>query len=86
MLGMSKKDLLAAIDADKESHIELLQAFIQAPSPNPPGDTTEAAEVIREYLKARDVDTTVIAPKANMHRRVPRWGCQRLDSWTVVWL
>lgn len=59
---MDKAKFLEQITADAESHIELLQRFIQAPSPNPPGNTAAAAQVLREYLSARGVETEIIAP------------------------
>lgn len=63
---MDKSTLLASIDADKAAHLNLLQKFIQAPSPNPPGDTTEAAKVIQDYLSNHGISTSVIAPQAHM--------------------
>lgn len=59
---MDKAKFLAQITADAESHIELLQRFIQAPSPNPPGATAAAAQVLLDYLNARGVETDIIAP------------------------
>jgi succinyl-diaminopimelate desuccinylase len=61
-----KQELLAAIEADKESHIAFLQAFIQAPSPNPPGDTTQAAKVLRTYLHSRGITTQTLGPKPHL--------------------
>jgi len=61
-----KQELLAAIEADKESQIAFLQALIRAPSPNPPGDTTHAAEAVRNYLHDRGVPTRTIGPKAHL--------------------
>ena len=43
-----KEDLLALIEADTAKHISLLQALIRAPSPNPPGDTADAVNVVRK--------------------------------------
>jgi len=59
---MDRAKFLEQITADAESHVELLQRFIQAPSPNPPGNTAAAAQVLREYLSARGVETEIIAP------------------------
>lgn len=59
---MDTARFLAEITADAESHIELLKRFIQAPSPNPPGNTAAAAQVLREYLKEQGVETEIIAP------------------------
>jgi succinyl-diaminopimelate desuccinylase len=65
-IDMSKKELLAAIDADKDAHVAFLQDFVRAPSPKPPGDTREAAEVLQRYLLRRGVETTVSAPRKEM--------------------
>jgi succinyl-diaminopimelate desuccinylase len=59
---MDKAQFLDQITADAESHIELLRHFIQAPSPNPPGTTAAAAQVLLDYLNARGVETEIIAP------------------------
>lgn len=63
---MNKKELLRLIEADKDSHIQFLQKFIQAPSPNPPGDTTQAAQVILSFLGSHDVPTEIVAPQKHM--------------------
>lgn len=60
---MDKQAFLDTIAADHASHIELLQKFIQAPSPNPPGDTADAASVLSEYLNQQGVPVEVIAPQ-----------------------
>lgn len=60
---MDKTTLLNRITADRDSHISLLQRFIQSPSPNPPGTTLEAANVLINYLAANGVDdVTLITP------------------------
>ena len=60
---MDKQTFLSLISAEHDSHIALLQRFIQAPSPNPPGDTAQAAKVLKEYLVAQGVPVRVIAPQ-----------------------
>lgn len=62
----SKGDLLAAIDADRDQHICFLQDFVRAPSPNPPGDTRAAANLIVRYLADHGVAGTVVAPQPEM--------------------
>lgn len=60
---MDSEDLLNAIKADTQAHISFLQRFVQAASPNPPGDTRAAAAVIREYLSLQHgIPTQVISP------------------------
>ncbi len=62
----SKADLLAAIEAGRENHVRFLQSFLRAPSPNPPGDTRAAADVVGRYLAEHGVDGTVVAPQPEM--------------------
>jgi succinyl-diaminopimelate desuccinylase len=64
--NMNKTELLAAIDAGRESHIAFLQNFIRTPSPNPPGDTQAAAGVVTAYLQRRGVHSSIIAPREDM--------------------
>lgn len=63
---MDRTKLLEIIDNDREQHINFLQRFVQAPSPNPPGDTTEAAQIILKYLNEQDIEATVIDPQSAM--------------------
>jgi len=65
-LTMSKAELLAAIDADHDHHVAFLQEFLRAPSPNPPGDTREATNVVRRYLGSRGVAHDIVAPQVEM--------------------
>lgn len=58
-----KKALLDRIDADREQLIEFLSRFVQAASPNPPGDTREAVAHIRAFLDARDLPYRIIDPR-----------------------
>ncbi|KAL4995396.1 hypothetical protein BDV10DRAFT_174869, partial [Aspergillus recurvatus] len=55
-----KSDLLNTITIDKTSHIALLQAFVRAPSPNPPGDTTAAATVLTDYLTSQNIPNYLV--------------------------
>ena len=63
---MDKAELLKAIDSDRSSHIGFLQELVRAPSPNPPGDTQQAAAVVSSYLTRRGVTSSVVAPQAEM--------------------
>jgi acetylornithine deacetylase/succinyl-diaminopimelate desuccinylase family protein len=63
---MSKTQLLAAIDNDRAELVDFLRQLVRAPSPNPPGDTRAAADVVRSFLAGRDIEATVIAPRAEM--------------------
>lgn len=72
---MNSQDLLNELSADNASHISFLQSFVQAPSPNPPGDTRQAAAVIQSYLASHGVTTQVIAPKEHMPNIVTDFAC-----------
>jgi succinyl-diaminopimelate desuccinylase len=61
-----KAELLQRIEADREVLLDFFRRFIRCPSPNPPGDTREAAQHIRQHLTRHGVDLRVIAPNETM--------------------
>ena len=61
-----KAELLQRIETDREVLLDFLRRFISCPSPNPPGDTREAASHIRQLLTRHGVDYRVIAPNEAM--------------------
>ena len=61
-----KAELLERIESDSEVLLDFFRRFIRCPSPNPPGDTREAAGHIRQLLTRRGVDCRVIAPNEIM--------------------
>ena len=61
-----KKLLLDWIEQDREALIDFLSCFIQAKSPNPPGDTREAAAYIKKFLDAKGLPYRIIAPQETM--------------------
>jgi succinyl-diaminopimelate desuccinylase len=63
---MSKAQLLSAIDQDQEQLVGFLRELLRAPSPNPPGDTRAAATVVQAFLAGRGVETSIVAPRAEM--------------------
>ena len=63
---MSKDELLSAIDADQDELIAFLRRLVRAPSPNPPGDTCAAADVVVSFLSAEGIDSERVAPQAEM--------------------
>ena len=77
---MDAKTLLAEIDADNAAHISFLQSFTQAPSPNPPGDTRAAANVIIDYLRSKNIEPEVIAPQPAMPNIVSDMVCGNPDG------
>jgi succinyl-diaminopimelate desuccinylase len=72
---MNAQELLKSIEADEHSHISFLQRFVQAPSPNPPGDTREAAQVLVDYLKSHGIDPEIIAVEEHMPNVVSDFTC-----------
>ncbi|MEE8545196.1 MAG: M20/M25/M40 family metallo-hydrolase [Alphaproteobacteria bacterium] len=62
----NKKILLDWIEGDRERLIEFLSRFIQAKSPNPPGDTVAAADHVRGLLDGEGLEYRVIAPNERM--------------------
>jgi succinyl-diaminopimelate desuccinylase len=61
-----KSKLLERIEADRDILVDFLRQFIRCRSPNPPGDTREAATHILKLLDQRNVAYRVIAPQETM--------------------
>ena len=59
----AKALMLQALEADKESQTQLLQAFVREASPNPPGETARAAAVISNFLKSKGISYEIIDPQ-----------------------
>ncbi len=74
-MDSTKKKLLKWIDEDKDRLISFLSGFIQAKSPNPPGDTREAAAYITNFLDENMLPYQRIAPKEEMVNIVSSFDC-----------
>ena len=61
-----KSKLLERIETDRDIILDFLRQFIRCPSPNPPGDTREAAAHVLKLLDQRKVAYRVIAPQETM--------------------
>jgi succinyl-diaminopimelate desuccinylase len=61
-----KAQLLEWIDQDREELIGFLCDFVKAKSPNPPGDTTAAVQVITDFLKKKGPPFRLIDPQPTM--------------------
>jgi succinyl-diaminopimelate desuccinylase len=70
-----KTRLMQQIDADRDELIGFLSRFIQAKSPNPPGDTREAAAHISGFLEKNGLPYRIIAPKEEMINIVGSFDC-----------
>ena len=65
-MEVRKAELLERIESDREVLLDFFRSFIRCRSPNPPGDTREAAAHIRQLLARHGVDYRVIAPNEAM--------------------
>jgi succinyl-diaminopimelate desuccinylase len=63
---VDKATLLQWIARDRDLIVSFLRDFVRAPSPNPPGDTREAAGVITRFLDRHGLPWRTVAP-------VPEW-------------
>ena len=61
-----KGELLQRIDSDRAVLLDFLRGLIRCPSPNPPGDTREAAGHIRRLLERHGAEYRIIAPNEVM--------------------
>jgi succinyl-diaminopimelate desuccinylase len=70
-----KKMLLRRIDEERDSLVDFLSGFIQAKSPNPPGDTRAAAAYVTKFLDKKALPYRVIAPEDEMPNIVGSFEC-----------
>ena len=66
MEDIVKAELIAQVDRDRDMMIAFLSEFVRAKSPNPPGDTREAAACVTRFLEARGLDYRIVSPHAEM--------------------
>ncbi len=55
--------LLSAIQRDRDEIIDFFRGLVRIKTPNPPGDTREAAAYIGKFLSAQGLDFRTVAPK-----------------------
>jgi succinyl-diaminopimelate desuccinylase len=58
-----KAALLAAIEQDRNEIIDFFRGLVRIKTPNPPGDTREAAAYISKFLTAEGLPFRTVAPK-----------------------
>lgn len=58
-----EESVLAAVASAEDELIELCSRLVQIPAPMPPGDTTEIAQVVRDYLYDRGVVCETYEPQ-----------------------
>src|ERR1700738_4021140 len=73
-----KAELVERIESDREVLLDLFRRFIRCRSPNPPGDTREAAAHIRQFLARHGADCRVIAPNEIMPNIVATFEAGKL--------
>lgn len=61
-----KERLLQRIEDDRDLLITYLREFIRCRSPNPPGDTVEAARHVTSLLEKHSIDYRIVAPNSLM--------------------
>jgi succinyl-diaminopimelate desuccinylase len=61
-----RQQILRWLDEERDQIVGLLQALLRAPSPNPPGNTLQAAQVVRDHLAAQGLEHRVIDPHPEM--------------------
>ncbi|MCC7271529.1 MAG: M20/M25/M40 family metallo-hydrolase [Alphaproteobacteria bacterium] len=61
-----REQILRWIDDEQGAIVAFLQRFVRARSPNPPGDTLEAAAVVRAFLEENGLPFRIVAPQPTM--------------------
>src|SRR5579862_651868 len=65
-MNEDRETLAQWVNEERERIVAFFRDFIRCKSPNPPGDTTEAARHITDFLRNEGLDFRVIAPQATM--------------------
>jgi len=60
------KTVIDRIEEERDTLVDFLSRFTRAPSPNPPGDTSEATALVIDFLRERKLPHQVIAPNPEM--------------------
>jgi succinyl-diaminopimelate desuccinylase len=71
----ARKQLLEWIDRDRHDLVRFLQAFVRHKSPNPPGDTREAAKFLTAFLDQHRLPYRIISPHPDMPNIVGSFTC-----------
>lgn len=84
MLSASRAELLKWIDRDQDDLIAFLGRFVRAASPNPPGDTRRAVEVICDFLREAEVPYKIVDPEPTMPNVLGAWEGGRAGRHLVL--
>lgn len=79
-----ERDLIARLDESEAQSVAFLQSLLRAPSPNPPGDTRQAAGLVIDALRHAGFDPTIIAPQADMPNIVSSFEAPRAGRHLVL--
>lgn len=79
-----KKGLLEAIERDREELIEFFRGFIRIKSPNPPGDTREAAAYVGKFLASQRLEYKTVAPKEEFPNLIAAFDAPRPGQHLVL--
>jgi succinyl-diaminopimelate desuccinylase len=66
VMNDTKQHLVDLIDRDRDLLIKFFRDFVRCRTPNPPGDTRDAAAFVRRFLDERKLPYEVIAPNEAM--------------------
>ena len=61
-----KEQILAWIEQDRDELVRFLSAFVAIPSPNPPGDTRDAARFLADRLRSEGVPIEIRSAKDHL--------------------
>jgi succinyl-diaminopimelate desuccinylase len=76
-MGTEPRDeILAWIERDRDAIVRFLSRFVAIPSPNPPGDTRDAAKFLLDHLKTEGFPADIRAAKPGLPNVVGSFGGQ----------
>ena len=69
-----RDQIVAWIDQDRDALVQFLSRFVAIPSPNPPGDTTQAAAFLLDHLHAHGFPAEIRAAESHLPNIVGSFG------------
>jgi succinyl-diaminopimelate desuccinylase len=79
-----RQSLLQWVDEERERIVAFFRGFVRCKSPNPPGDTTEAAGFVGDFLRNEGLEFRVIAPQPKMPNLVAAFDGARAGRHLVL--
>src|SRR5579871_6222853 len=70
-----KAELIDRVDRDRDMMVEFLREFVRAKSPNPPGDTRQAAACVTRFLDERGLLYKIVSPHKEMPNIIAAFDC-----------